>query len=179
MRDRQPVTPSTLVAVTGLSQESVHRSIRALADAGWLDLDHLGRVAGAAGLSLVNGPHMLTVAGAPFRTWCAYDALGIPAALGRDAELTTACGYCERELRLRFRQGRPDGAGPELLWLAAGGADLRGSFCSPTVLLCGPEHGQAWGEANGGHGELLDLETASRRGGSDWAGCAATTAALR
>lgn len=179
LRDQQPVTASTLVALTGLSPESTRRSIRTLADAGWLDLDIDGRVAGAAGLSLVKGPHRLTVAGAPFRTWCAYDALGIPAALGRDAELTTTCGQCERDVRLQFHDGRPDRAGPELLWLAEGGADLRGSFCSPTVLLCGPDHGHAWGEAQGGHGELLDLETASRRGGSDWAGCAAASAALR
>lgn len=135
-------------------------------------MDDAGRVVGAAGLSLSTGPHGLTLDEAAFRTWCAYDALGIAAALGADAVIHTACGHCRAPISLAFLRGTPDRQGPERLWLADGGADLRGSFCTPTVLLCGEEHGEAWAEAQGGRGRLLDLIEGSVQGGADWAGCA-------
>lgn len=72
----------------------------------------------------------------------------------------------------------PERAGPERLWLAEGGADLRGSFSTPTVLLCGGAHGAAWADAQGGRGELLNLAEGARRGGTDWAGCAEATKGL-
>jgi hypothetical protein len=72
----------------------------------------------------------------------------------------------------RLRSGRPKRSGPEVVWLAEGGADLRASFCTPTVLLCRDDHGRAWAEAQGGQGELHSVDEASRRGGADWAGCA-------
>ena len=178
LRDKEPVSTSELARVSGLSKEAVSHSVAVLAKAGWLDLDDDGRVSGAAGLSLRTGPHGLTVGGAPFRTWCAFDALGIPAALAADGELLTTCAVCGRQLRVSFDAGRPDRSGPELLWLAEGGADLRGSFCAPTVLLCGNDHGRQWAETHGDRGELLDLETASRRGSVDWADCAAAVKAL-
>jgi hypothetical protein len=59
-----------------------------------------------------------------------------------------------------------------VLWLAEGGADLRGSFCTPTVLLCGEAHGAAWAGAQCDQGALLDLVEGARRGGTEWAGCA-------
>jgi len=99
-----------------------------------------GRVAGAAGLSLVSGPHCLILDRADFRTWCAYDSLGIAAALEADAEIHTTCGECGVPIALTLRAGVPDRTGPERLWLATGGQDLRGSFCMPTVLLCGDTH---------------------------------------
>src|SRR5207244_13561208 len=58
-----------------------------LAGAGWLDRDEDGRVTGAAGLSLTTGPHRIALDGTDFRTWCAYDAIGIAAALGADAAI--------------------------------------------------------------------------------------------
>ena len=172
LRDRQPVTVAAVSHATGLSEASARRSVTALANAGWLDLDTDGRVAGAAGLSLIKGAHRLTLEGAAFRTWCAYDALGIPAALVSDGSLETACGHCGRSLSVAFRSGMPTRSGPEVVWLAEGSADLRASFCTPTVLLCSDEHGRAWAETQGGNGDLLSLKQASRRGGADWAGCA-------
>ena len=143
-----------------------------LARAGWLDLDDSGRVVGAAGLSLSTGAHGLTLNAGPFRTWCAYDSLGIAAALGGDAQVDTNCGQCNAPIGLAFRAGHPERNGPERLWLADGGADLRGSFCTPTVLLCGEEHGQAWAAGQRGRGLLLDLAEGALQSGIDWAGCA-------
>jgi len=171
VRDRRPIEVAALAAATGLDPEATREAVLALAGAGWLDLVG-GRVSGAAGLSLATGPHGLTLGDGPYRTWCAYDALGISAALAADAAIETACGQCGEPIRLSFVGGVPDRSGPERLWLADGGEDLRGSFCTPTVLLCGDDHGARWAEAQGGRGRLLDLAEASRAGGRDWAGCA-------
>lgn len=172
LRDRRPIETSVLAAVTGLRPEAIRDTVATLAGAGWLDLDDGGRVAGAAGLSLATGPHGLTVDGTPFRTWCAYDSLGIAAALETDSRVETTCAVCQAPINLRVHGGIPERGGPERLWLADGGADLRGSFCTPTVLLCGDEHGAAWAGAQGGQGRLLDLIEAARLGATDWAGCA-------
>lgn len=172
LRDRQPVEVTDLAAVAGIDVASAGGAVNALAQEGWVDLDESGRIVGAAGLSLSTGPHGLSLGGAAFRTWCAYDSLGIAAALAADGRIETNCGQCEAPIRLAFRAGNPERDGPERLWLAEGGADLRGSFCTPTVLLCGEEHGNAWADSQGGHGRLVGLAEAAHPGAADWAGCA-------
>jgi hypothetical protein len=172
LRDRKPVTVTDLAAAIGINVGAAVPAVTTLAQAGWLDLDDAGRVVGAAGLSLATGPHHLILGDAPFRTWCAYDSLGIAAALAADGQIETACGRCATPISLAFRGGVPDRVGPERLWLADGDSDLRGSFCTPTVLLCGEDHGAAWAKAQGGHGQLLDLAEGARRGATEWAGCA-------
>jgi len=172
LRDRRPVELADLAAATGLEVEAATGAVTTLAMAGWLDLDKSGNVTGAAGLSLATGPHGLKLGDAAFRTWCAYDALGIAAALDADTLVETTCGRCQAPISLAFHGGTPERDGPERLWLAHGGTDLRDSFCTPTVLLCGEEHGLAWAEAQGGRGRLLGLIEGARDGSGDWAGCA-------
>ena len=178
LRDRRPIEISALAAATGLRPAATRDAVGTLASAGWLDLDDGGRVVGAAGLSLATGPHRLTIDETLFRTWCAYDSLGIAAALQTDAWAETNCAVCQAPIDLGFLRGAPEREGPERLWLADGGADLRGSFCTPTVLLCGDEHAVAWADAQGGRGRLLDLTEAARLGGMDWAGCASAARRL-
>lgn len=174
----RPIAVAELAEAAGLGVGPAQHAVDTLAGAGWLDVDARGSVVGAAGLSLTTGPHALALGDAAFRTWCAYDALGIAAALGADAMMTTTCGQCERLIEVAFRAGVPDRIGPERLWLAEGDADLRGSFCSPTVLLCGDSHGALWSRSHADRGELVDLGEGARRGTADWAGCAAAAARL-
>src|SRR5437870_697797 len=116
--DRRPPQPDELARWTGLEPASVRDLTATLAAAGWLDLDESGRITGAAGLSLTTGPHGLTLGRTSFRTWCAYDALGIAAALEASGLVETACGHCGKPIKVEFNQGVPDRAGPERLWLA-------------------------------------------------------------
>jgi hypothetical protein len=85
-------------------------------------------VLGSAGLTLGDGPHSLAIDGHPFRTWCAFDALGIPAALASNALVATECAVCERPIQIELRAGRPSGSTSARLWLAAGGADMRAEY---------------------------------------------------
>lgn len=178
LRDHRPLEVADLATAVRLDAEAAAATVSNLAETGWLDLDGSGRVVGAAGLSLSTGPHRLSMGDHEFRTWCAYDALGISAALGADAVVETACGQCQAPIHLTFRGGAPERHGPEQLWLADGGADLRSSFCTPMVLLCGDEHGAAWSKTQAGQGHLLDLAEGARLGGLDWASCAAASRRL-
>jgi Alkylmercury lyase len=136
-------------------------------------------VTGAAGLSLTTGPHRLTIDGAAFRTWCAYDSIGIAAALAANAKIETECAVCGRTIRIRTHGGQPPAERPERLWLASGGSSLRGDFCDPTVLLCSVQHAAEWAEDQQGRGRAVDLIEASTLGAAGWASCAHTAAQVR
>lgn len=175
--DRRAVDVERLAAATGIPMDRLPALLAALAAAGWVDRDADGRVTGAAGLSLTTGPHRLVVDGTAFRTWCAYDAIGIAAALEADARIETACGVCRRPIALASDVGRMPSHRAERLWLASGGDDLRGDFCDPTVLLCSADHVDAWAATHAGR--AIDLEEAARLGAEAWAGCAAATTKLK
>jgi alkylmercury lyase len=175
---REPVAPATLARLAGADDGPVAEALDGLARAGRIDRDAQGLVLGAAGLTLGDGPHALAVDGHPFRTWCAFDALGIPAALGSDAHVQTACGVCGSPIEIELSEGRPKGRNSARLWLSAGGADMRADFCTPTVLLCSAAHARAWAERHGRHGRVLTLAGATDLGAANWASVAATATTL-
>jgi alkylmercury lyase len=169
----RPVQPDEVAQAmpAGVDPAAVAATVDRLAAAGLLDRMADGAVIGSGGLTLGPGPHGLLVRGREYRTWCAYDAIGIPAGLGEAGAVSTRCPICTRPIALRF----PDAASqerPERLWLSSGGGDLRADFCTPTVLLCSPEHAAAWGERHGGRGRVIDLRQAWRLGAGAWAGYA-------
>ena len=166
----EPVAGDTIATDLGTSAAAVEAAIETLIAAGWIDRHEGGSISGAAGLSLTDGPHLVEMGGREFRTWCAYDAVGIPAALGVDARATTVCGVCGIHLTVPIHEGTPEGA--HVLWMAAGGDDLRRDFCTPTVLLCSEEHGREWGARQAHHGPIVDLASAADEGRERWAGCA-------
>ena len=175
---KEPIEPATMARLAGSDEGHVATALDGLARAGRIDRDERGRVLGAAGLTLGDGPHRLAIDGHPFRTWCAFDALGIPAALSADAQVETACGVCGRRIEVDLREGRPRGRTSAHLWLSAGGADMRADFCTPTVLLCSPAHAEAWAGRHGRHGRALTLAEAVEMGATNWASVAAATARL-
>ncbi len=179
MTERRPITTDEIAAAAGAPLGALPAMLDQLDGAGWIDRDADGRLTGSAGLSLSTGPHRLTIDGSEFRTWCAYDSIGIAAALAADAAIRTTCAVCGAPISLDTRAGQPPAGLPEQLWLAAGGADLRGDFCDPTVLLCSPEHASVWAERQGGHGRAVDLAEAARLGAEGWASCVAAVDAIR
>lgn len=172
LTERRPISAGEIAATTGTADPSLSEMLDRLAGAGWLDRDEAGRVTGAAGLSLTTGPHRISIDGTGFRTWCAYDSIGIAAALSADAAIETECGACGTAIALETHAGQPPAGRPERLWLASGGTDLRGDFCDPTVLLCSPEHAAVWAERQDGRGQAVDLAEAARLGAEGWASCA-------
>ncbi|HET9498525.1 MAG TPA: organomercurial lyase [Candidatus Limnocylindria bacterium] len=168
VRDGRPVAADALATATDeVDPKHVAEAIDELAANGLIDRSPAGAVVGAGGLTLAAAPHGLLLRGRDYRTWCAYDAIGIAAALRETAAISTRCGVCERAIALPL----PDGATgdrPERLWLAAGGSRMREDFCAPTVLLCSAEHAATWSERQAGRGRIIDLGTASRLGAGAW-----------
>jgi Alkylmercury lyase len=175
---RRPIAADEIAVASGVQEAVLPTLLNELARAGWLDRDEEDRVTGSAGLSLTTGAHRIQIDGAEFRTWCAYDSIGIAAALGSDARITTACAVCGVALSLDTRAGSPPAGRPERLWLAAGGTNLRGDFCDPTVLLCSSEHATIWAEQQRGRGRAVDLTEAAELGAEAWASCAAVVSAV-
>ena len=105
---------------TALPLEDVCRTLESLAAKGLVVLAPTGEVVGSAGLSLAPTPHRLRIQGQHLYTWCAEDAIGIPAALGADAEVASACACCGEPIAIEIRAGhlvRSAPAGVQL-WLA-------------------------------------------------------------
>lgn len=179
VRDGRPVALQQLEASLPEDVERAQTSevVERLAASGHLDRDPSGAVVGAGGLTLDDAPHRLLLRGRDYRTWCAYDAIGIPAALGVDGAISTRCGVCRRAIAVRL-PAAADEERRERLWLAAGGTDLRAEFCTPTVLLCSPEHAASWAERHGKRGRVVDLGQAWRLGAGAWASYAREAARL-
>ncbi len=101
---------------TELSPATVDRELAELEQQGLMVRDDRG-VVGIFGLSLVRTPHALCLAGHPLYTWCALDAVGIPAGLAADATVRSTCFFCRQEIVLELRAG-------SLTTMSAAGASL-------------------------------------------------------
>src|SRR5438094_10180817 len=101
------VTVQELSSSSGLGIDEIRLALSELESKGLARVDVAGRLVGAAGLSVVPSPHRLELDRRVFHTWCALDAVGIPAALEADARATTTCPLCGRTMELDIRAGRP------------------------------------------------------------------------
>ncbi len=117
----QPASLSSLVTCTGLSQEEVAGALEGLVAQGMVVLAPSGEVVGSGGLSLAPTSHQLRIRSRSLYTWCAEDAVGIPAALGADAEVSSACYRCGEPISVELKAGRLASSSPPnvQLWLAA------------------------------------------------------------
>ena len=175
----RPVSPKAVGSAAGVPAAELPALLDELAKAGWIDRDSKGQITGSGGLSLTDGPHIVTIEGATFRNWCAYDSLGIAAALDADAVIESACPVCDSPIRVPTSAGEPPAVSPERLWLAEGGSDLRADFCTPTVLLCSSEHAAVWAERHQQRGSAVGLSEGARLGREAWSGCARAVARVR
>ncbi len=116
---------------------------------------------GAHGLTRRPTAHTLAIGEQRLHTWCAYDAVAIPVALGETARATTTCPTCDRELVLDITDGHlpdTDGPGP-VPWMPLGPCEnVMDDFCVHSNLFCGPEHLDTWRHAAGDPpGEIVTL----------------------
>jgi len=106
LRSGQPASLDDLSRETGLASGAVKAAVDALAGKGLAVYDAgLDAVVGTGGLSLQETRHRLRLNGVDLYTWCAADAVGIPAALAADAVITSACHACGEPVTILLNQG--------------------------------------------------------------------------
>jgi len=149
-------------------------TVEALVEAGRLELDHDHRLVGVHGLVARRSAHRVEHAGGVVHTWCALDAIGIPAALGIDARALTSCPTCGATLAVELDDGVPVPACPSdyRLWLPTGPcAHMVEDFCRHANLYCSDEH-----LAEGrwlGQGGAVTVAEAAAMGREAWRAAAA------
>ena len=145
LRAGSPVSPAELAEDTGLPADASGAALAELVAAGAANVDERGRIVAAAGLSLVPAAHELFMDGARFWTWCAFDAVGIPAALRLDALARTRCGQCAEPIEVGIRRGTPQNGGAIVGWLPGQPcANVQDDFCPQANLFCSEIHLSRW-----------------------------------
>jgi alkylmercury lyase len=85
-----------LIGDLGIAREDAYRFLREVAER-----NASGEVFGIMGLSLNDTPHRFYVNGARMFTWCAGDALFVPAVLGQTASVESKSPVSGERLRLK------------------------------------------------------------------------------
>ena len=80
-----------------------------------------GRVVGSWGLSLAPTDHRLRIRKRRLYTWCALDAVGIPAGLGENASIASHCYRCGAPVNVEMAAGQVIHAEPAntQVWVVA------------------------------------------------------------
>lgn len=168
---RSPGLPE-LAATVGVAEDAVARVVAGLVEAGRATLADDGSVDGIAGLTRRLGRHAIErPAAPPQHTWCAFDAVAVPAALGWTAKAVTTCGSCGARLEVPLEGGVP--SGEAWGWLPPGECQhvLR-DFCAAADLFCDRGHLDTWW-ALAGHppGESHPVAALADLGRTAWADC--------
>ena len=164
-----PETVSAIASSSGLPRGDIERGIEALTDAGRIELDG-DLVVGVGGLTLTTTAHSLRLPNAEMHTWCALDAIGIPAALELTATVETHCPGCGERITVEVADGAASAAGPVTLFCPTGPCrNVCADFCSAANLFCSPVHLDDWrADHPAAMGEELDLPATAELGHTMW-----------
>lgn len=123
------------------------------------------------GLSVRPTQHRMRLGDKALFTWCAADAIGIPAALGEDALVFTPCPHCSTEIVVPIDAGVPDANEDIVLWLpTASCSHVVTQFCPDVNFFCSRAHLDAWqSQAGEPEGETLSADEAAELGRQWWA----------
>jgi alkylmercury lyase len=164
-------TIEDLTSSSGLSRVTVDEVVGDFVRTGRAQLDGDGCLIGIVGLTTEATRHRLVLDGAPLFTWCAFDAVGIPAALQVDAAVFTTCGYCEGPIEVDIEKGSVPNDSPLRGWLPLmeNCENVRTDFCPEANLFCSNEHLGAWRVAAGmPEGLVMDLGALTALGHRSW-----------
>lgn len=145
-----PITAAMLATEVGLTEGQVEAALGRLAATGAISRDESGAVVAAGGLAVTPARHRLLLDGRQYWTWCAFDGIGIPAALELDAVLDTRCPACGAGLRITITAGNPPAGTPVVGWLPGGPcANVQADFCPEANLFCTEAHLATWRQTAG------------------------------
>jgi len=173
LRAGTALTLAELATVTGVDLDQVRGVVAQLVTAGLatIDGDLAGDalVDGAEGMTVRGTPHQLVLDGQLLHTWCAFDTVGIFAALRVDAVARTGCPTCGARLEIVLRGGQPPLSTVAGWWPLASAGPVNESFCPTAQLFCTLAHLRTWQRISAaGPGDALTLTELSARGRSTW-----------
>lgn len=173
LSDAVPVPVSRVIAQTSITEAAAREALAELQAIGRLQFDADEGVVAIFGLSLLPTKHRMSFRDRDFYTWCAYDSVGIPAALGESAEVRNNCEHCGKVIKFEIVNGRVPELPLVISWLVQPCASIREEFCPTVNFFCDEAHFLEW--APGGHprSAFLTLEQAAVEGQKNW-GWAAT-----
>ncbi len=159
-----------LVEGSPSGRDSAQSTLDALVERGMAIVDDSQLVA-IDGLSVRPTRHRTQIGGDELYTWCAADAVGIPAALSADAEVVTACPHCSALIAISLSAGVPKADEELVLWLpTASCSHVVTQFCPEVNFFCIAEHLKAWrSQAGDPEGEMLSADGAAELGRKWWA----------
>jgi alkylmercury lyase len=163
----RPVTLTELLGEDGtaLTEATEHLRLR-----GRIELSADGHLVAVHGLSQRPTPHRIEHHDAVISTWCALDAIGIPAALAIDAWARTKCPTCQSPLSVRLSAGDPQPLPGAVLWYPeVACSHLIDDFCSGANLFCTIEHLERWAR---GAGSVMTINEVAGIGREVWADAA-------
>lgn len=113
--------------------------------------DERRRLIGFGGLSIEPTRHRLSVGDRQLFTWCAWDALFIPALLGRSATVLSRCPASDVEIRVNVSRDRAMAGSDHVLSFVTPRAfdcatteQSRASFCSDVSFFASRELAKEW-----------------------------------
>jgi alkylmercury lyase len=178
LADARPASPAQLAAALASDPDQVARTLARLDQQSRVRLDPGGAVAGSHGLSVTPTRHELLLqeeAGERrrFWTWCAWDAVGILAALGASGRVRSTSPSSGAPVEVTFDRGGLSRADPALVVFFAD-ADCCGSdsvideWCPLVNFFEHADAARAWAAKRGVGGTAVPLAEATERGKDAW-----------
>lgn len=162
----EPVGVSQLARAAGRDEADVAATLDRWPN---VHCDAQARVAAFGGLSVVSTQHRFEVAERQLYTWCAWDTLFLPALLGQEARVESACPLTGTEVQLTVGPDGVRAAQPTSLQVSFPApastvtSDITASFCCHVHFLADRAAADAW-LAKNPKGLTLGLEDAVELG---------------
>jgi alkylmercury lyase len=167
LNDPTPLLMAILAERIGVQQTLVMQVFDQLRLVGRAETDG-DKLLGVYGLTLKPTRHRLTLRGATFFTWCAFDIVGIPAALGESAEITSECAHCHAAVSFAMTDGEPPPLPLVVSWLSERCDSIRDQFCPAVNFYCDSTHYEAALNDGKAPDSALTLEQAAEMGRENW-----------
>jgi hypothetical protein len=159
----------TLAELVGGDTAALMEAADHLRARGRIELSDDGRVIAVHGLARRPTRHRIEHAGGAVNTWCALDAIGIPAALAIDARAMTQCPTCGQHLMVTLIGGEPQLLPGAVLWYPEDQCGhLIDDFCSGANLFCSIDHLQQWLGARATGGRVKTIDEVAELGRESW-----------
>lgn len=168
LREDRPVEFTSLVRAAGIGARRTEEAVRRLERGGRLRRDADERVVAVAGLSLRPTEHSITFDGVRRWTWCAYDAVGILAALGEGGAVASSCRATGQPIDIRFSGPEPEATDVVVFFADVPVRSVVDDWCGLVGFFASESLGREWSRREGVAGSVEPVARAAEKGRAAW-----------